>query len=340
MPTLEPESEKELELDRVWGKYCESSANLAMASLGEMARRKRLSMRTVAKRVGVDVKAFLGYFESKAPELRTMIKVAKALDLPPKVARALIGQLTQEDVLCATWDIRINITCRGNRLFGNDTEVRKVEKEFIKWCEDDTNSGAFAEACGATILEWYSVPYKESPNTSRSDILGPSLAAVECVTASRGFSLQSFVQDEQKIRDAQAEAKSWCNLLLTTLGVSESDEREIRRILEPYGVLYDLNALMADSYDRSESRLIHGLAEGAAQEAYQERLKGRSAWEYKTDQEFLHEELYRERQIREFLPSAEAEKLIVEERKQGVREAPLTKGTKPSVKRTKSKGSK
>jgi transcriptional regulator with XRE-family HTH domain len=308
----EPLSKTDQALDRLWDRYAESSANQAMVAFAGVARNKRLSMRAVAKKIGVDVKAFQKYFRSKNPELPTMVKVAKALDLPPRVARALVGALTPLDITIVSLSIRTDITVRGARLFGDDLAALKAEREFERWCEDRQNRAALAQVCAAVILAWDSISNKQFRSTDWATILGPEIAAAERIMSLHGFSLRPFVQDEAAIIEAQLEGRSWLHLMLLKLGVSDSDERQIRKILEPYGITYDIYALADEAFAKTDEKLDRYSAESAAEEAYRERLKGRSAFDFMTHDEYKNEDLYRERQLRELLPDDEAERLLAE----------------------------
>jgi hypothetical protein len=155
------------------------------------------------------------------------------------------------------------------------------------------------ETCAAVILVWGAIPDRKSDESDWAHILGPELAAAERVMSTHGFSFRPYLQDEEAIVAAQLEGRSWLQLLLKTLGVSESDERQIRKILEPYGVLYDLRALMEHAHELREGHDVHAHAEIAAAEAYRERLKGRSTYDFMTEDEYLDADLYRERLLKD-----------------------------------------
>lgn len=226
---LDRPSPREREIEEAWTKHIERSANRAMALFGDVARHRKSSMRAVAQRAGVTIKAFQHYFDSRAPTIETMTKVAKALDLWPLAARALVGELTTEDILRERLIIRGDITNRGAPIFG-EREALAIGGTFWSWSQERSNRQALVNACIESILARLGL--SENP----SDILGPGLGVIERALAFSGFSMRPFIQDERQIIERRREGASWFWLLCTTLGILEQDALKIRYILQPYGI--------------------------------------------------------------------------------------------------------
>jgi transcriptional regulator with XRE-family HTH domain len=210
----------------VWADYIERAQNTAMAELGNVARRRGLSMRTVAGRVGtgINVRALQRFFEAREPRVETLTAVAKALDLdePGLLARAFCNRLNADDVRKERAYLE-QVIKDSTRIFGTNTS--KAALRFREACSDNN---ACNEACAQSILERNGF-HKDLPSSAAVAILllgRPLAIAAEVLHRRCGFNiidvldLSGLFPPDAWHRDL--EVLSWVTLLRETFGYPES----------------------------------------------------------------------------------------------------------------------
>lgn len=263
------QSKAALKRDRAWEKHAKNSSNETMRAFAGIASRMQLSMREVARRVGVDIKAFQGYFRSANPEVPTMERVAKALDYEPILARAFCGALTRSDINLACDIIDRIFYSLGERFFGDS--LMTVRELFMRVTSG--NKALLSKICADIIIASEGVPFVPHP------ILGPHFGAIEIAMNSEGASLLPYVKDERAIIERKLAARSWCILLDHALDLAPDDASEIRRIVGVY-----LDEPSSDP-KRMDAEFV---ARNKAEEAYLESIRSGDTlpddyWEVKVD---------------------------------------------------------
>jgi transcriptional regulator with XRE-family HTH domain len=274
------QTKKQTEIvDVAWQKHCREAKNEPMRQLGELAARRHLSMRTVAGRIGVDVRALARYFQSTRPAVKTLAKVAKALDIrgPDLTARALSRTLRVDDLSGVCNAIGYELE-HADELFGKrKRDTALAFSEFVA-----AHPQARMDVCVASILA--QAPFGFRDRKGSHFVLGLKLDAVECALAPHGFSLMRFVQDLESLLVSRGEAFSWFSLLCKAARLSDGEALEIEQIafgcrfdgysIDRYFLLRDFVSSSKDLDGESpDGFALRFAAILAAQEAYRARVR-------------------------------------------------------------------
>jgi transcriptional regulator with XRE-family HTH domain len=171
-----------------WQKHCSEARNEPMRVFGELAARRHLTMRTVAKRAKADVSAFGRYFQSTQPTVTVLTKVAKALDIanPGRVARAFLRTLRVDELTDECYRIAERVS-EAETLFGE----RSADAASAFWGWVNADAEARLDVCIASIL---ADPFDLCESSPRKSVLGGYLGAVEDALGSHGSLLARLLR--------------------------------------------------------------------------------------------------------------------------------------------------
>jgi hypothetical protein len=197
-----------------------------MRLLALEAGRQGWTVYSLAKKCEREIHAFVRSFESLRPQYNGVARLVRELGLPPIIARALLGKLTDDDLGEIQGAISGEIAVRRRGTFVNSSAAALGFLEAMRLLDATTKRAVYR----AYVLA--NAGLDEEPADA---VLGPTLGAVERVlAATHGFSLRPFVADPDFIVERKREAISWFLLLREACELSANDEARVGRVIGPY----------------------------------------------------------------------------------------------------------